>query len=194
MEKLKFMALSGVVCIVIFMISFVAFFIFASHDDNPDNNPVGNMNAFPESFLPAIASAPNILLALNYQMNFFPIFKGMKNVNDSKMSMSALSGIAFCVFAYILVGIIGYDYVGGDNSEANFLLALSYSKIPGAFFFIINLSFLLSIFFAFPIMFFGCRNNFIALAKLILLTKQELKQNALRRGDDVEEISSYIKS
>lgn len=43
-------------------------------------------------------------------------------------------------------------------------------------------------------MFFGCRNNFIALAKLMLLRNEELKQQNWRRGDEVEEISSYIKT
>jgi hypothetical protein len=40
-------------------------------------------------------------------------------------------------------------------------------------------------------MFFGCRNNFIALVKLALVQKGELRQRN-ERADDVEEISSYI--
>ncbi len=112
MEKLKFMALCGVTGISIFMIAFVLFFIAASLDDNPENNPAGNMRAFPNDWLAACSAVPNLLLALSYQMNFFPIFKGMKNVNDHKMSLAALAGISFCVFSYLLVGVLGYDYVG----------------------------------------------------------------------------------
>ena len=37
MEKLKFMALAGIVGIVLFMASFVIFFIVAIADGNPDN-------------------------------------------------------------------------------------------------------------------------------------------------------------
>ena len=37
------------------------------------------------------------------------------------------------------------------------------------FFYILNSTFLISIFFAFPIMFFGARNNFIALIKLVMI-------------------------
>ena len=40
-------------------------------------------------------------------------------------------------------------------------------------------------------MFFGGRNNFIAMAKLIL-TKDDKKPLGKRMADEVEEISSYI--
>lgn len=76
-EKLKFLALGGVTGIVIFMVVFTIFFITAVGDSNPENNPVGGMRMFPENWLLAAATVPNILLALSYQMNFFPIFKGM---------------------------------------------------------------------------------------------------------------------
>lgn len=167
MQKLKFMAMMGVVGIVIFMITFCIFFLFAVADENPANNPVGNMNMFPERWFSAAAAVPNLMLALSYQVNFFPIYKGMKNVTDSKMAKASLAGILFCTFSYLFVGILGYDYVG-PNVQASFLESLEYHKIAKPFFFIINFSFLLSIFFAFPIMFFGCRNNFIALAKLVV--------------------------
>lgn len=168
MEKLKFMALCGVFGITLFTIAFVLFFIIASVDNDPDNQPVGGMRLFPEDWLSALAAIPNLILALNYQMNFFPIFKGMKNVTDRKMSLATTIGITFCVICYALVGVLGYDYVG-HNAKANFLESLTYSKLGAGFYFVINLTFLTSIFFAFPIMFFGCRNNFIAIAKLILL-------------------------
>jgi hypothetical protein len=46
-EKLKFLALGGVVGIVIFMVVFTIFFITAVGDSDPANNPVGNMRMFP---------------------------------------------------------------------------------------------------------------------------------------------------
>ena len=70
------------------------------------------MNEFPEKWFGAAAAVPNILLALAYQMNFFPIFKGMKNVTDKKISRAAFAGILFCVVSYALVGVLGYYYVG----------------------------------------------------------------------------------
>lgn len=81
------------------------------------------MNAFPEDGLYAIAAVPTLLLALNYQMNFFPVYKGMKDASDRKMEKAALAGIAFCTCSYLLVGILGYDYVG-HNISANFLESL----------------------------------------------------------------------
>lgn len=64
--------------------------------------------------------------------------------------------------------------------------SLIYEKLGPGFYFVINLTFLASIFFAFPIMFFGCRNNFIALAKLIFLKDEQIKHENWRRGDEVE--------
>ncbi len=40
-QKLKMMAFMGVTGIVIFMSSFVVFFIFSVVDDDPTNNPIG---------------------------------------------------------------------------------------------------------------------------------------------------------
>ena len=70
------------------------------------------MNAFPQDWLYAAATVPNLILALTFQINFFPIFKGMKNVTDRKMSQACITGIIFCVVAYLIIGIMGYYYVG----------------------------------------------------------------------------------
>lgn len=51
---------------------------------------------------------------------------------------------------------------------------------------------MISLYFAFPIMFFGGRNNFIAMAKLVMTKKGDGKPQARRAADEVEEISSYI--
>jgi amino acid permease len=119
-EKLRMNAFMGVSGIVVFMISFVIFFIVAALDGNPDNQPVGNMRMFPEKWLAAAATVPNILLSMGFQLNFFPIFKGMRDVSDSKMAKATASAIGFCTFSYLLVGILGYQYVGREVS-ANFL-------------------------------------------------------------------------
>lgn len=75
---------------------------------------------FPENWFGAAAAVPNILLSVCFQLNFFPIFKGMKNVTDSKMLRAAGAGMIFCILSYLLVGILGYQYVGHGVS-ANFL-------------------------------------------------------------------------
>jgi len=45
-------------------------------------------------------------------MNFFPLFKGMKNSSDHKMKMASLAGVGICSTAYLLVGILGYSLIG----------------------------------------------------------------------------------
>jgi amino acid permease len=45
-------------------------------------------------------------------MNFFPLFKGMKNSSDFKMKMASLAGVGICTLAYLLVGILGYSLLG----------------------------------------------------------------------------------
>lgn len=190
-EKLRMNAFMGVSGIVFFMVSFVIFFIVASIDDDPNNNPVGGMKMFPEKWLAAAAAVPNILLSMGFQLNFFPIFKGMKDVSDSRMANATAAAIGFCSFSYILVGIIGYQYVG-PGASANFLESLSYEKIhPKAFFYLLNISFLSSIFFAFPIMFFSCRNNFIAIYKLVT-RQEEKKPKNVRDGNESDDISDYV--
>lgn len=44
------------------------------------------------------------------------------------MAKATLAGIIFCCISYLVVGIMGYDYVGHKVS-ANFLESLSYDKI-----------------------------------------------------------------
>ena len=167
MEKLKISALLGLIGIFTFVVVFLVVYLVAVADSNPDNNPVGNMNSFPDNWFLAFANIPNSILALSYQMNFFPIFKGMKNPSDMKFMKAVFVGLLFCTICYLLVGLLGYHLVG-DGVEANFLLSLNADKISQAFFFILNFTFIICLIFAFPFMFFGCRNNFIALIKMFL--------------------------
>ena len=87
MEKLKIPALFGVICIVIFLGIFLVFFGMATSEDS-SSRPVGNMRMFPDNWLLAAATVPNIFLALSFQMNFFPIYKGMREATDKKMKMA----------------------------------------------------------------------------------------------------------
>lgn len=78
------------------------------------------MKMFPEKWFSAAAAVPNLLLSVGFQLNFFPVFKGMKKVSDSRMSNACICAISFCIASYLLVGIFGYDYVG-EGVHANFL-------------------------------------------------------------------------
>lgn len=103
------MALLGVAGIIVFIITFVTYFIVSVTE-----NEIGTyeMDLFPTDWLAATAAIPNIILALSYQMNFFPIYKGMKNSSDFRMKMSSLAGVGICAAAYLMVGILGYSILG----------------------------------------------------------------------------------
>lgn len=189
------MAFIGVSGILVFMGTFVIhYFISLSESEGSKLE----MEAFPEDWFDAVSSIPNLILALAYQMNFFPVFKGMRNANDKRMSLATLTGLLVCSASYLLVGILGYHLVhgiGGNKVEANFLSNIPYEGVHPVIYFIINCGFLLSVFFAFPIMFFGCRNNFIALLQLFLAKDEEQAAKKWRENsDNIEQISSYIES
>lgn len=108
------MAFMGVAGITIFVITFVVFYITASLDSDTNNNPKGNIRMFPENWFEAAASVPNVLLSVAFQLNFFPIYKGMRDVTDKKMAKAVACGMSFCVCCYLLLGIMGYHYVGNN--------------------------------------------------------------------------------
>ena len=119
---------------------------------------------------------PNLMLAFGYHMNFFPIFKGeldiyagLKDSRDEKMTKASIFGILGCAFFYFLVGNIGYCLYG-RSVKGNFLLAFKKGSINEGLFILLNFGFLVSVFFSFPVMFFGARNNFIAITKSIALS------------------------
>lgn len=74
MEKLKFMAFLGVAGILCFIVCLIINFFneMAERDWVLDQE----LNAFPQDWLKVAAVTPNIMLALAYHMNFFPIYKG----------------------------------------------------------------------------------------------------------------------
>ena len=115
------MGFIGVTGIIIYMVTFVIFYITAALDDNPANNPAGGMRMFPEKWLSAAAAVPNVLLAVTYQTNFYPVLKGLKNGNDTRMARAALCAVMFCAVSYLIIGILGYNYMGDQKISANFL-------------------------------------------------------------------------
>lgn len=114
-ENLRVFAFIGVVGIGIFIIGLVAIFITYKIEDQS----FFAMNAFPENWFSAASSAVNIVLAFNFQTNFFPTYKSMKDVNDQKFAKACLLGILGCAIPYLTVGFLGYSLVGDSN--ANFL-------------------------------------------------------------------------
>jgi len=124
------------------------------------------MHAFPQNWLKAASAAVTIVLSFNFQTNFFPIYKSMKDVNDKRFAWACFTGILGCAIPYLTVGFLGYALVG--DSAANFLLSLPYSKIHPILFYMTNISYVFSLLFAIVLMFFSCRNNFINIVKRII--------------------------
>ena len=111
-EKLKFMALLGVIGIFIFVITFVFYYAILLGDSDQNIPKFSDLRMFPGSALEALGAIPIIILALSYHMNFFPVFKGMKNSNDQRISRAALAGVATCATCYAIVGTLGYHLAG----------------------------------------------------------------------------------
>ena len=73
----------------------------------------------------AAATVPNILFSLSFQNNFYPFFKGLKRSSDKRMMQTSIAGVLFCMCSYIVVGLMGYNYVGNGVSP-NFLESINY--------------------------------------------------------------------
>jgi amino acid permease len=104
------MAFIGVSGIMVFVTTFVVHYAL-TYSDFLVTSKTRDMNMFPDDWFKAIASIPNLLLALSFHMNFFPVYKGMRNANDRKMSLATLTGIFVCSIFYLLLGILGYHLV-----------------------------------------------------------------------------------
>ena len=132
------------------------------------------MNAFPEDWFQAASATANLVFAFNFQFNFFPIYKGMQDVTDSRMKMACLSGLIGCAVPYLTVGFIGFSMVG-IGANANFLESIAYSETNPFLFYVINISYLFTLPFAIVLLFFGARNNFINIVNRIRKKKKKKK-------------------
>ena len=117
---------------------------------------------------------PNAMLTLSFLLNFFPIFKGtflfkigMKEAHDKKMSRATLTALTVCSTIYLCVGNMGYCLFG-KNIQGNFLLSFRREEINEILYLFMNIGFLVSVFFSFPVVFFAARNNLIAVIQDIL--------------------------
>jgi len=125
------------------------------------------MYPFPQDWLKFSAVIPNVLLSLTFQANFFPIYKGMKNSNDHRITSATLTALVSCASVYLVVSMSTYMLYGSDL-KPNFLLCLDKEQTNKILYYGMNIGFLVSVLFAFPIMFFSARNNFIAIVKLLI--------------------------
>jgi amino acid permease len=45
-------------------------------------------------------------------MNFFPIYKGLKDPTDNRMRQASLAGLTVTAIIYLIIGLMGYRIVG----------------------------------------------------------------------------------
>ena len=161
-EKLAFLSFAGVAGIVIFIVCVIIHYIIYTTDGYPSFS----MNAFPSDWYQAFAVVPNIIFAYDFQTNYFPIYKGLRNASDKRMNLSSSLGIFACGASYLLLGLIGYSLAGQDV-KANFLESILYETSNHSIFLIINICFILSIACAYPLIFFSSRNNLICMVNIL---------------------------
>ena len=155
----------GITAISCFIVSLIV--NFSKRYIDKGELPGVDINLFPVNAFDAISSIPNILLAFLYQMNFFPIYKGLEGSTDKKMLNSSLIGTVACFLIYSTTGLLGYLSYGIFLKSSNFLESLNRNDTGTALYIIMNAIFLLSVLCSFPLIFYGARNNFIALFKII---------------------------
>jgi amino acid permease len=68
-----------------------------------------------------MSTIPNIMLAYLYQMNLFPIYKGLRNPSDKKIQTLAFLSLFTCFFLYLSIGFFGYATFGGQVNDSNYL-------------------------------------------------------------------------
>ena len=182
-EKLKYLALLGITAISCFIVSLIINFIKLSSDAG--KLPGLEISAWPKDALKAVSSIPNILLAFLYQMNFFPIYKGLNGASDKKMLNASLVGTIACFVIYTITGLLGYFSYGLLIETSNFLQALDINQTGKPLYIIMNSVFLLSVLCSFPLIFYGARNNFIALIKVIKSPKASVEASFRQHTDSI---------
>ena len=85
-EKLKILTFIGVAGITLFVIALVINFVAEMSEPERGWYCHPDMVPFADEFLEMASVVPNMMLAFAFQMNFFPIFKGLKNSSYPMMS------------------------------------------------------------------------------------------------------------
>lgn len=161
-EKLRIFSFIGVTGVLVFAVGIIVLYI----NKKIDGFPGMHLEPFPRDWFAAASALANIIFAFDFQTNFFPIFKGLKDASDSKMEKACLVGLICCAVPYLMVGFLGYS-LAGDGSEANFLKSIPYTDTNPVLYFIINASYISSILFAIVLIFFSSRNNFISMVNIL---------------------------
>ncbi|KRX00604.1 hypothetical protein PPERSA_12823 [Pseudocohnilembus persalinus] len=163
-DKLKHVALFAIVSIFLFSICTVVTF-FDEYKLDGNQHFVDNVYWFIPSdfnFPKAMGQFPVLLLAFGFHFNLFPIYKSLDAPSDKKGKAVSFGGLFSSYVLYMVVAIMGY-LAYGKNVKVDFIDTIDENHVGTFLYAVLNLSFVISTTFSFPIMFFGARNNLFSL-------------------------------
>ncbi|CAD8171071.1 unnamed protein product [Paramecium pentaurelia] len=170
-EKLRFVSLTAILSISTF--TGLAFYNFFTKEGTPEGFSLLIPQTF--NFKNAMSALPTLLLAYNWQFNLFPIFKGMENPTDIKMTYAMFTGYSMASFLYLCVGVLGYATYGNDI-QTNYLKSIKAQEVGSLLYVILNITFVVSTTLTLPVLFFGGRNNFIQIYKQLTSEKKTVQE------------------
>ena len=90
----------------------ITFFVYFFQQISVSDVTIYKPNILPDNWTKAFATVPNIVFALGFWFNFFPIFKGIERSSDARMKKVVLMGSLTCTVWYLAIGILGYLLTG----------------------------------------------------------------------------------
>jgi amino acid permease len=167
-ESLKKIAYLGIISVSLFTISIFVLFCYKGIFKLFDSN-VNSKFFFPNcNLMEAFQSMPTVFLAFTFQFNVFPIYFSLKKKNRKNMIEATKIGVEFCLFIFIIVGIIGFTMYGlrMDNTILKELNddMVKYKNTDSFIKFLIifiNIAFIISTLTCFPVSFFSLKENFL---------------------------------
>jgi len=105
----------------------------------------------------ALGSITSVFLAFTFQFNFFPVYKSLRDPTDARMLKVTRLGLGLVITIYLAVANSGFLVFGPEGE--NLLKAFTRENLGSFFFVVLNVAFLISSTFTFPLMFFGAKNN-----------------------------------
>jgi len=121
--------------------------------------------ASPVEMWKALASVTSVFTAYVFQVNFFSVYKTLRNPSDNRMKNTSALGLGVVLTIYLTVAICGYLSFGKESEEL--MKHFTEKKLGYYPYFIINIAFLFSAVLTLPLAFFGARNEVYGALKLL---------------------------
>jgi len=113
----------------------------------------------------ALASVTSVFTAYVFQVNFFSVYKTLRNPTDSRMKDTTFLGLGVVLTIYLSVAICGYLAFGSGSEEL--MKHFTEKRLGFIPYVTINVAFLFSAVLTLPLAFFGARNEVYGAVKLL---------------------------